>query len=123
MTRAALILLGAVVALGSAWGAYRIFGPSPLERVADLLEAKRWQDAEALAREALEDAAQGDHADLYRALGIAHGRQEEHAEAILAYRSAYALRPEDADLRLIRNQLDMEREGDPYEEGEELELS
>jgi len=99
VTRSGLLCLGAIVALGLAWSAYRVFGPSPSERLADLIQAERWVDAEALARDALADAAEHERADLQRGLGIALGRQREHIEAIEAYRAAYALRPEDADLR------------------------
>ena len=98
MTPARLLLLAlAIVALGGV--AYRIFGPTPAERLAALLDERRWSDAEAIARDALEDAAGESRADLYRGLGVALGRQQKHAEAMGAYQSAYALRPTDHDLR------------------------
>lgn len=37
--------------------------------------------------------------------------------------ASYPFQPEDADLRRIRHQLDMEKPGEPYEDGEELEFT
>lgn len=97
MSPARLLVLCVLVALGGT--AYWVFGPTPAERLTVLLQERRWQEAEALARGALEDASGEARPDLYRALGIALGRQEEHAEATDAYRAAYALRPTDHELR------------------------
>lgn len=94
---ARLLVLAVLAALAGV--AYLIFAPTPAERLAGLIEARRFEEAEAVAKDALDAAAEEERADLLRALGIAHGRQDEHAEAIEAYRAAYALRPEDQDLR------------------------
>lgn len=91
------VILCALVGMGAV--AYWIWGPTPSERLAVLLDERRWPEAEALARDALEDAPSEARADFYRALGIALGRQAEHADAIAAYQAAYALRPTDHDLR------------------------
>ena len=97
MTAVRLLALCLLVALGGL--AYWVFGPTPAERLDVLLDERRWPEAEALARDALEDASAEPRADFYRALGIALGRQDEHAEAAEAYRSAYALLPSDPELR------------------------
>jgi tetratricopeptide (TPR) repeat protein len=97
MSRNALLALTAMLLAGA--GAWLVFGPTPAERLTTLIEEQRWEEAEALARDAVPDAAPDEQADLYRGLGIAHGRQREHEEAIAAYRAAHALRPEDDDLR------------------------
>jgi tetratricopeptide (TPR) repeat protein len=97
MSRNALLALGATLLAGAA--AWLVFGPTRAERLTTLLAEKRWEEAEALARDAVQGAAPAEQADFYRGLGIAHGRQHEHEEAIAAYRAAYALRPEDDDLR------------------------
>ncbi len=91
-----IAIFGALVA---ATTAYLVWAPSPAERLAAALDEKRWADAEALAREALRRAPADEKADLLRALGRAHGRQQEHTHALEAYRAATALRPEDPDLR------------------------
>ena len=92
-----LLVLGGLVALCGA--AYWVFAPTPAERLAALLEERRWPEAEALARDALEDASTAAQADLYRDLGFALARQEKHAQAVEAYQAAYALRPTEDDLR------------------------
>jgi tetratricopeptide (TPR) repeat protein len=97
MTPVRLLVLCVLVALGGV--AYWIFAPTPAERLAVLLDERRWQEAETLARDALENASGEARADFYRGLGVALARQEDHAEAIDAYRAAYALRPTDHDLR------------------------
>jgi tetratricopeptide (TPR) repeat protein len=97
MSRNALLALGATLLAGAV--AWLVFGPTRADRLTTLLAEKRWEEAEALARDAVQGAAPGEQADFYRGLGIAHGRQQEHEEAIAAYRAAYALRPEDDDLR------------------------
>jgi tetratricopeptide (TPR) repeat protein len=97
MTRAHFLILCVLVALGGA--AYFFFGPTPAERLAALLDERRWQEAELLARDILEDAPAETHPDIYRALAKALGRQGEHADAIDVYQAAYALWPTDHELR------------------------
>jgi len=93
---ASLALVAAALLLAGAWWA---FGPTPTERLETLLAQRRWEDAEALASSAVDDADIADQDELYRGLGVAHGKQGEHEEAIAAYRAAHALRPDDDDLR------------------------
>ena len=92
-------LFGLCALLVLAGIAYVVLGPTSAERLTALLDAQRWAEAEALARDALEDASDEARPDYFRALGIALDRQERHLEAIDAYRAAYALRSEDDDLR------------------------
>ncbi|MEM7413516.1 MAG: tetratricopeptide repeat protein [Myxococcota bacterium] len=97
MTPARLLLLCLFLVLGGV--ALWVFGPTPVERLAVLIEERRWPEAEALARSALEDSSGEVRADLYRDLGFALARQERHTEAIEAFQEAFALRPDDPEMR------------------------
>ena len=76
-----------------------VFGPTPLERTDALLAEERWEEAEEAARGGLARASDEEQADLQRALGRAHSRQGEHAEALEAFAAARALHPDDDELR------------------------
>ncbi len=91
-----LALLTGAVALGVA---YLAFAPSETERLNQALQEERWEKAEALALAQLESAPPEETADLYDKLALAHRRQGEHAEALVAYQAAFEARPEDPELR------------------------
>lgn len=99
MTRSSLSILVILLAVAVATGLYFILAPSPAERLAQAIEDKRWEAVEAQAQSMLEEAPRDEQADLFRALGRAHGRQKEHEQALEAYRAARELEPEDRDLR------------------------
>lgn len=99
MTRKRASLIGVLAAGAAAATLFLVLAPSPAERLAAAAAARRWEDVEALALAQLPEASPAAQAELYRALGHAYSGQGEHAEAFEAFRAAYALHPEEEELR------------------------
>jgi tetratricopeptide (TPR) repeat protein len=119
MSRNTFLVMVAALLVAGAWF---VFGPTPTERLELLLAEKRWEDAEVVAKRALDGSSPEEPATLYRGLGIAQGRQGKHEEAIEAYQAAYTLRPEDDDLR-HRVGIEIVRIGRRHEESGDIEAA
>jgi len=77
---------------------YFFFAPTPAERLAAAAKERRWEDLEAEAQAQLVDAPSAERAELYRVLGVAYSAQDEHAQALDAFRNASSLLPEEREL-------------------------
>ena len=99
MKRRASRAIGGLAAIVAAAALYGVLAPTPSERLDAAMQERRWEDVEVEAVAQLPGATEEEAGELHRALGIAHGAQGEHNQALEAFRSAYALRPEEQELR------------------------